>query len=342
PGCIIANVKDNNSMRILHLVWLSSLMMFALASAFADEVYFLDNLQNCQIEMYKEKSLIPVNPKPFINVILNVKTVPKKPDYVAFKFRERIFVTRGICVIDASKKNLDNKLIGNEYQKKPHLLTEREKFNSYKYFVELDTGMVNVLSRNPVAADYNAIMPNNSSNPTVWEATGKSDYNSGSLISLGFGVRSNHERFVAFKIRLLSGKKSDPVGLYDQNTGLTQYGTWNYEDTFKNFYIGYKYIFRDFSAWKPTFGAYLGLSHMSSTLTEGAETFSLTSLGVAALIEGGIEYHLNSHWGLGAMLGFEYLGSRSMTFRSDTAPKFKTDMSYNNQYLSLGVKYYFK
>lgn len=317
-------------------------MVFTISvNLFAEEVYFLNKMSNCSIEMYQDKKLQTVSSVPFHKVILNVKVIPSKPEYVAFKQDNKIFVTKQICVVSTTIQNDNNHLVGNEYKK--HIeVSEKDKFNSYKYYIELETGFVNVLDNKSVAKDYNEIIPNNSSNPTEWGAAGSSKYKAGPLVSLGFGLRTNRNRFLAFKIRLISGTKSDALDLVDLNTSITQAGHWTYEDSFKNFYGGYKFIFRDYSAWKPILAAYLGVSQMNSKMTDGSSQYELSSLGIAALFETGIEYHINSHVGLGANLGLEYLGNRSMKFVDKTSGSdFKTNMSYTNQYLALGVKYYF-
>ena len=324
------------------ILGLFSLMLIMTAKVFADEVYFLDKMPDCSIQMYQNSRLKSVDSTKFINIILNVKQLPKNPQFVAFKYDNSIFVTKEVCVVSTNKNTIDNHLVGNEYQRKNPVVSEKDKFNSYKYFFEIESGFINVLDSGPVGSDYNEIMPNSSTNPTVWGQAGDSDYTAGALVSLGFGFRSNKQRFLAFKLRLINGTKADPISLIDVNTNLEEQGQWTYEDSFQNFYGGYKFIFRDYSAWKPILAAYVGLSRMNSKMSDGSETYELSSLGLAALFEAGIEYHLNSHVGLGANLGFEYLGKRSMKFADESmGSEFKTNMSYNNQYLSFGVKYYF-
>jgi hypothetical protein len=307
----------------------------------ADEVYFLNKMSSCTIEMFKDKKLQTVSPIPFSNVVLNVRSIPSKPDYVAFKQNNIIFITKQICVVSTDVYNDDNHLMGNEYKKRVEI-TEKDKFNSYKYFIEFDTGFINVLDNNSVGGDYNEIIPSDSTNPTQWSEAASSDYKAASLISLGFGFKTYKNRFLAFKIRLLNGTKSDALDLVDLNTSLSEPGAWTYEDTFKNFYGGYKFIFRDYSEWKPILAVYLGVSQMNSTMSDGDVHYELSSIGIAALVEAGIEYHINSNVGLGMNLGLEYLGNRSMKFVDKTSGnEFKTKMSYTNQYLSLGIKYYF-
>ena len=81
---------------------------------------------------------------------------------------------------------------------------------------------------------------------------------------------------------------------------------------------------------------------MTSVVSDGNVSADLSSLSPAALAEVGVEYHLNQHFGIGANLGFEYLGNRNFKFSDESLGKnFKSKMSYNNQYLSLGLKLYF-
>ena len=330
-------------MKFRSYLFLFSFVALTSTNLFAEEVYYLNKLTGCEIKLYRNKKLMNVDERKFTNVIISVTKIPKKPSFVAFKHENDIYITRETCVMDATKKEIDNGLLGTEYKSKPKELSEKEKFNSYKYFVEVETALVTVADKNSVAKDYNEIFPSTSStNPTVWGAAGSSEYKTTRLLSVGFGFRSNANRFLAFKIRLLSGKKSDNVELTDVNTSISQSGVWTYEDSFRNFYGGYKFIFLDYSAWKPVIAGYLGVSQMSSRMSDGIDSYTLSSLGIAGLVEAGMEYHLNSHFGLGANLGFEYLGKRSMKFKSDSGHEnLKTNMSYNNTFLSFGIKYYF-
>lgn len=313
-------------------------------NARAESVYYLHELSRCEVRLFENQEFKAVNASRFIKVVLDARKLPKNPDYVAFKFNKQIFVTHESCVMNVDKAKINNDLKGNEFRKKPREMSEGEKFNTNKYFAEIDFGSMKVSDESSVASDYNEVFPSTSTtNPTAWGEAENSSYSSSTLLSLGFGLRSNQTRFLAFKLRLLSGKKSDALDLTDLNTSISQRGTWNYEDSFKNFYVGYKYIFLDYSAWKPVVGAYIGASHMSSTLSDGVSSYELSSLGLAALVEIGIEYHLNSHWGVGSNLGYEYLGKRSMKFQDEsTGTNFKSNMSYSNQYFTFGLKYYFR
>lgn len=314
------------------------------ANARAESVYYLHELSRCEVTLFENQEFKSVDDSQFIKVVLDARALPKNPNYVAFRFNKQIFVTHESCVMNIDKTKIANDLTGNEFKKKPREMSEGEKFNTNKYFAEIDFGSMKVSDENPVASDYNEVFPSTSTtNPTVWGKAENSSYSSSSLLSLGFGLKFNQTSFLAFKLRLLSGKKSDALDLTDLNTSISQRGTWNYEDSFKNFYVGYKFIFLDYSAWKPVVGAYIGASHMSSTLSDGVTSYELSSLGLAALIEVGIEYHLNSHWGLGTMLGYEYLGQRSLKFQDEsTGTNFKSNMSYSNQYFTFGLKYYFR
>lgn len=324
--------------------YLLLLAIVMAVNARAENVYYLHELSRCEVSLFENKEFKAADGRQFANVILDARSPAKNPDYVVFKFHNQIFVTRESCVMNVDKTKINNDLQGNEFKKKPRDMSEGEKFKSYKYFAEIDFGSMKVSDEGPVASDYNEVFPSTSAtNPTSWGKAENSSYSSGSLLSLGFGLRSNQTSFLAFKLRLSSGKKSDALDLTDLNTSISERGTWVYEDSFKNFYVGYKFIFLDDSAWKPVVAAYIGASHMSSTLSDSASSYELSSLGIAALIEAGIEYHLNSHWGVGMNLGYEYLGKRSLQFQDESSgTNFKSNMSYSNQYFTLGLKYYFK
>ncbi len=323
--------------------FITAFILFISANAYAENVYFLNNLKDCTIARFEEGVITRVETRPFINKILNVHTLPKNPSYVVFKIDEKIYITTELCVVSSEKKEIPNYVNGRENFKKTDIkLSEKEKFNSYKHFIEIEAGNFKIKDTHSVGENYNSIFPSSSTtNPTEWGAAGTSSYQSTSLISIGFGFKFSEIQFLAFKIRLIKGQKADKLDLVDMNTGISETGTWVYKDSFKNFYAGFKYIFLDYSAWKPIIAGYLGFSAMNSELTDGSESFELSSFFPAALIEAGIEYHLNSHWGLGLNLGYEYLGKRTLKF-SDNDQEIKTNMSYSNVYGTFGVKYYFK
>lgn len=313
-------------------------------NALAEDSYYLHELSRCEVSVFENKQLKVVDGKMFAKRVLEVRKLTKNPDHVVFKVNNQMYVTRESCVMSTDQSKITNNLQGNEYVKRPSELSAKEKFNLNKYFAEIDFGSVSVLDDGPVISDYNEVFPSSSStNPTSWGKAEDSSYNPGKLISVGFGVRTSPTSFLAFKFRSFDGRKSDALDLVDVNTSLSQRGTWVYADEFKNFYIGYKFIFLDYSAWKPTFAAYIGGSYISSTMSDGNESHEMTSLGLSAMVEIGIEYHLNAHWGVGTNLGYEYLGKRSMKFSDEsTGNDFKSNLDYSNQYLSVGLKYYFK
>ncbi len=318
-------------------------ILFACSKAGATESYFLNNLESCRVLSYHNGALRPASAELFKDLVINVKALPKNPNLVAFKYQDQIYVTKDTCVVSAHPEKIRNELTGREIRKRTGFMSEQEKFNSYKYFIELDTGAISIGDKSSVAQDYNKTLPSTSANPTRWGQASESDYKAGILFSAGFGFRTNKNTFLAFKFRMLNGQKTDSLTLTDVNTNISQTGSWTYEDSFKNFYGGYKFIFLDYSAWKPVIAAYLGVSHLSSTMSDGEESYKLSSIGPAALLEVGFEYHINSHFGLGANLGYEYLGKRNQKFaEKESGTDFKTNMNYSNQYLSMGAKYYFK
>lgn len=317
--------------------------LFIFTNAIAGSSFYLHELSSCTVALYENKEFKIVDSGAFVKVPLEVSKLSKNPEYVIFKHNNQVFLTHESCVMSVDKKKINNDLMGNESAKQLREKTEKEKFEANKYFIELDVGVM-AISDESAVADYNDVFPSNSStSPTAWGKSEESAYSTGPLLSLGFGVKSKKNRFLAFKLRMLSGKKSDAVDLIDLNTSISQKGAWAYEDTFKNFYVGYKFIFLNYFPWKPVLGVYLGASYMNSTLSDGDSFYQLSSLGPAALAEAGAEYQFDSHWALSGNLGFEYLGKRSMTFEDESSgTNFKSVMSYTNQYLIIGLKYYFR
>lgn len=317
--------------------------LFSLG-AWGSDVYYLNNLKHCEIKILNQGRLEIVDPSPFVNTILQVRKLPKNPNMMAFKQEGRIYVTPEYCVVSADSQKVTNRMTGYEFKKEERFLSTAQKFRANKYFAEVELGSIRMMGQGPVVGDYNSVFPSTSTtDPTQWGSASEGSYKSGMLLSFGGGFKRDEGRYYAFKIRLFNGKISDTLALTDLNTGISQQGSWTYEDSFKNFYIGHKWLF-DYGAWKPVAALYAGVSLMSSTLSDGLSTYELQGgISPAVLAELGLEYHLNEHWGLGFLGGLEYIGKKTLKFSDQSAGSdIKTNMSYTNNYFSLGLKYYFK
>ncbi len=310
---------------------------------YSKDFYYLDKVKGCSVRTIQNKVLETVPNDEFINKVIHPQILKKNPKLVAFKINGIIYLTPLQCVMNNEKNSdLDEKEFeSNPFEKKVVHVSEVDKFKTQKYFLDLDLGTFKI-SAQKALGDYNQIFPSVTVNPTQWRNVEPGPYKSTSIISLGIGKKLDAIKYMVFKLRILNGKKSDDLVLYDINSSTAQAGSWISTDTFQNIYLGFKYLFFIESAWKPSLGIYAGASRMNTTLTDANSTFNLSSLGPALLAEVGLEYLLNSHYGLGVNYGYEYLGSRSMKFEDiGNHQNFKTNLSYSNSYLIVGFRIYF-
>jgi hypothetical protein len=321
---------------------LCSVIFFCFSfSLFAKDFYFLDNDKTCAVKTVKEGKLQNVDVSVIPHLPLYPKILPRHPGIVAFKVDDTVYLAPDHCFISTDKDDLKKEVERKPYVKKPPP-SEVEKFRTQKYFFEVDLGTFSIGDKKAVSGDYNSVFPSQTTNPTTWGAAGPSNYKASSLLNFSFGIKKDSEKYLMFKLRVLNGQKKDTLELTDVNSGLSEEGTWTYSDTFYNFYVGYRWLYLIESKWKPSAGIYLGLSMMKTSLTDSDVTVEGSSIGPAVLGELGLEYLFNARYGVGAHFGYEYLGKRSIKFKNtDEAQNFKTDLSYNNTYFSLGLKVYF-
>lgn len=321
-------------------------------TALAGDSYFLDQKKDCNIKLFSGGKFSDIDSAAFIKRTLDIKTLKKNPGMVVFKIDGNVYVTSADCV---ESVNLDG-----DYSAVPPVAlaapqsaqqdtvrvqprpAKRKAIPAKTTFFEFDVGTFSISDQNQVSRDYNETFPSETTNPTTWSKAEKSKYKASLLLAAGFGFRQTERRSLVFKVRSLTGKKTDTLTLTDINSGLNQTGDWVYDDAFLNLYGGYRFHFFNSSQWRSTLSGYLGLSKTTTTLTDNSVTYNLSSLGLAVLLEGGVERMLGESFSLAGSIGFEFLGPRNLKFEEDVGTgKIKTKMSYNNTYLSLGIKYYF-
>lgn len=306
----------------------------------ADAVYFQKDKNECFIQSYKNGLLNEVNEELFYDRLLNVKALPRNPHMVAFKNDETIYVTSKNCVAEPMMKAEAQSVV--EEVTPIQASNELSAYEKKRMFVEFQGGMFSNGDDSQVSRDYNETFPSTTTNPTVWSKAGRGSYKEGPLVSLTLGFKQSPVRFFAFKLRSFSGTKTEDVTLTDVNSGLSQTGSWQYKDSFLNFLAGYRFQFLPDSYWKPSIGAYVGLSRSSTTMTDNSVTYNLHALGAAFLAEAGVDYVLSETWSVGGFIGLEFLGARNLKFDSaESGSGIKTKMSYNHTYLTMGVKYAF-
>lgn len=324
------------------IVLLINLFLFCIDFSFAQDSFFQKSNSECFIQSFENGSLNDVDEKEFFDRALTIKQLPRNPNMVGFKWGDKIYVTPKNCVAE--------KLVEANRNDEVVVLKERKNFSQdslvlwslKKTFIMIDFGKPVISDDSQVSDNYNETFPNTSTNPVTWGKADKSEYSTGRSFSGTLGFRQTASRFLAFKIRSFTGKKIDSLTLTDVNTGLSQEGSWIYEDRFINLYGGFHFQFLPDSYWQPTFSGYLGISRATSTMTDNSETFKLNSIGFALMADVGIERIIFQSLSIGTSIGFEYLGPRNLKFEdNDQAQGFSTKMSYNNINLALGVKYAF-
>lgn len=308
------------------------LLFTGIETSQAQDSFFQKSDPKCFIQSFKEGKLSNVDAKTFYDHPLKVKQLPRNPNMVAFKLEDVVYVTPQNCISDMVVVKAQ-KIVTTDPLK---LWLQKENF------IMIDFGKPMVADNNPVSGDYNEVFPDQTTNPTTWGKAENSNYTTGLSFSGTFGIRQTPSRFLAFKIRSFSGKKIDTLTLTDVNSGVSEMGSWIYEDSFINLYGGFHFEFLPDSYWKPTFAGYVGVSRATSTLTDNDVSYKLNSLGFALMAEVGIQRIISQSWAIGSTLGVEYLGARSLKFEdSDEAQGFSTKMTYNNINIALGVKYAF-
>ncbi len=331
-----------------------------ISSVMAGDSFFLEKKNGCVIKLYTNGNFTEVDSAGFISRTLDVKVLKKNPAMVAFKIDDNVYVTSSDCVesvtldYDLSKESendftSDRPVRKSEIQPKKEPAKIKPQNNSAAtaadgndMYFEFDVGSFAISDENQVSRDYNETFPSTTTNPTTWSKADKSKYSAGLLLSAAVGFIQTDIRSIVIRVRSLSGKKTDTLTLSDVNSGTTQTGDFNYEDSFLNLYGGYRFRFLPHSQWRPSLSGYLGLSRTTTTLTDNSVSYNLSSLGIAFLAEVGLERMLGQSLSISSSMGLEFLGARNLKFEdSENTQGIKTKMSYNNTYLSLGIKYYF-
>lgn len=324
------------------------LLFMSMNISHAEDSYYRHQDRDCFIQQFDKGQLSDIKEEFLFNVPLDVKILPRNPSMVAFKYEGVIYVTAKRCVQHTPVQREEDKTVTGDFKEAEKGQVEKRDvsplvlYAKKEYFFELEGGSFSIGDENQVSRDYNETLPSNTTNPTTWSKADKSKYKAGLLFSGAFGIRQSPRRFLVFKVRAMSGKKSDALTLTDNNSGLSQAGFWDYEDQFINLYTGYRLQFFADSYWKPSLGLFLGVSRSTTTMTDNSVTYNLSAIGIAALTEARLERVLTETWAVSSAIGWEFIGERNLKFEDNEAAQgIKTKMRYNNTYLTLGLKYAF-
>jgi hypothetical protein len=295
--------------------------------------YFLNaGDETCAIQSFKNGELETVSSSNFFNIPLKATQLKLNPEFREFTVAGQVYIVQKDCLklhVRTAKAPIAKPVVNSRL------------FTVDKYYIEFEGGINKIADRAQVPSDYNLLFPSsNPAVPVVWGSSVKSDYLAKNLFHLGFGMRANEKSYYALKLRIFQGTKNEVVSLTAVNTGGVQTWNWTYNDLFINTYVGYKIFFTPRPYWKFMVGGYLGLSSYNSDLSDGISVIRLTSsLTPAFLADAEAEYRFESKTAIGFNLGYEYLGTKSIS--APTASNVKTNISYSNSYGTLAIKYYF-
>lgn len=292
----------------------------------AETGYFNSDLESgCKLQKYQNGELKEVVESEVDNKALSIKKFTKNPNFISFTLNGNVYVTPSDCIL--SEEN--------------YLYEQDDSFKK-SYALEFNAGFFTVLDNSPVYTNYNEILP---SVLSTWSASKDSSYQANSLYSLAAGTNIGRYEYLYLKLRVLNGKKIEPLTLRENGTGNVQVGNLVYSDNFYNFYFGYqKFMHPRFLPSKVSgfVAGYLGISYLTSSISGTDVVHDLSALSLALIYETGLEYKLTQHLSLLASLGAEYIAPKNMKFTNSGDHKnFRSNLNYTNIYQSIGMRVYF-
>jgi hypothetical protein len=323
------------------------MLLFTSNFLLAEDYFYLRNVQNCFIKTYSKGKFTAVNKNEVVNIPLELKQLKRTPQYISFQQKGRTYIASTNCLYLANQDHpeiidtsTDNAVIAKEVEADHGEIREN---NFQKYFIEMGGGIANIADQGQVPLDYNIFVKPDPANPLIWSDAAKSAYKTKMLFNIGFGIKKFKAGFLAFKVRVFKGTKTDTLSVSSLNNNTTVAGDWVYSDAITNFYVGHKHLFLNDSAFIPTLAGYVGLSSGSTILSDGVNLYTFSSLGMALYLEAGLEYLVNSSFGIGVNLGYENIGTRNLkpTDNSGTLSSTQTKLNYSNFSGTIGIKSYF-
>jgi hypothetical protein len=332
-----------------------SLLIFLMTFVcFAQDFKKLSSSKKCYVKKIEKGEFESVNPKKFQGWKLVSKPHSKNKKFSIFKYDGKIHVTPTSCLSEYGKIEEDEEEVdlqdysevnkaGNNWK-----ISRASEYSEKEFFIHLTGGVVAIVDKKRIF-EYDQLDSENCDEDNPAETCdftdpSNSQYKTGASISGKFGWASTNGNFWLISLKTFKGKKLEQPSITVTNVG-TGTADFIFKDRFTNFLFGKKYIFNENSQFRPTLSILGGLSTISSEVEVGEEKFKFRSSGLALNLETGIEYMLNSTFGLTVALGYEYLGQR--TFRivkenGDTINNgFKTKQDYSNGYFEAGLITYF-
>jgi hypothetical protein len=303
--------------------------------------YKIKNEKSCVVKRYEDKAFHDELLVDFSKMEIQAKPYGKNEKFSVFKFNQKIFVVLTSC-LEPIENFVENE-IKPQKKKKNKLVIEPSKRS---YMLQLSFGKPFITSQEPVF-EYDQLDGINcdESNPTEtcdFTDPPSAEYGTGASISAKFGWASTNGNFWLASYKTFKGKKQEIATVDITNVGSGT-STFTFEDRFTHLTFGKKYIFNEKSSFRPHLSVLGGLSMITSTETSTGAEFQ--SSGLVFDTEAGVEFMLSDNFGLGLVLGYEFLGTRTFILKEkgdeETKKGFKTRQDYSNIYLELGIVSYF-
>lgn len=302
--------------------------------------YRIKNENKCSVKRYEDKAFHDELLVDFSKMEIQAKPYGKNEKFSVFKHNQKIFVVQTSCLVPV-ENFVENE---NKPQKKrKKIVPDSPKLS---YMLQISLGKPFITGQEPIF-EYDQLDGTNcdESNPTEtcnFTDPPAAEYGTGASINAKFGWASTNGNFWLASYKTFKGKKQEIASVDITNVG-TGTSTFTFEDRFTNLTFGKKYIFNEKSSFRPHLSVLGGLSIITSTETSTGAEFQSSSLVFDT--EAGIEFMLSKNFGLGLMLGYEFLGTRTFILKEkgneETKKGFKTRQDYSNIYLELGIVSYF-
>lgn len=359
---------------------LSTVLLVASGSLYAqsNETYYYRSSVDCYVKEYKLGELSVVSEKIFQGMPLKPKRLNRNPRFMAFKVKGRIFISPASCLRTLNVDSLDNldevqfdpavnnssrgeeESVDYEYESRP-VSGLRSGMKKQDYYIELDVGKVNIgdeKSTYPLVGYQKAfdgsytVGTDNIDNKIVSSSSSK--YKIKNSFNLGFGKRMNENQFWAIRLKYYKGSSADNLTALVNVNGngwetVATEGNFLFKDTVVDILLGTKWSFFQGAFFRPFISGFIGTNMIDSKFIdpdkEQFDTYSLSSTSLTALAELGAETMFSEHIGLAGTFGYQFIGKKTFKLsgqkEGDTIKGFKSDKSFSNTYINLGLRIYF-
>lgn len=358
----------------------SVVLLVASSSLYAQsgEIYYYRSSVDCYVKEYKLGELSVVSDNIFQGLPLRPKRLNRNPRFMAFKVKGRVFISPASCLKTLSVDSLDNldevqfdpavnnssrgedESVDYEYYSRP-ISGLRSGMKRQDYYIELDAGKVNMgdeKSTYPLAGYQKAIdgtytVGADTVDLKVTGAT-SSKYKVKNSFNLGFGKRMNENQFWSIRLKYYKGSSADNLsGQLSINGGaweaFSEDENFLFKDTVVDILLGTKWSFFQGTFFRPFIAGFIGTNMIDSKFIDpekdNFDTLSINSTSLTALAELGAEGMFTEHLGLAGTFGYQFIGKKTFKLsgkkEGEVVSGFKSDKSFSNTYINLGLRIYF-